>query len=159
MTTEVLHFKIGLSGSSNTKGPDFTILLDDKIIVDSTLKKGCGKIEYLEFDTELDEGDHFLNIVLKNKQTTDTVIDANGNIIDDLLLNIESIEIDEIDLGFLLWTLSKYTPVYPAHYKLKTKLNGIELEETLDNCINLGWNGTWKLPFTCPFYIWLLENI
>lgn len=159
MTAEVLHMKIGLSGSSNLKGPEFTISVNSKIYVDSTLQKGKENIEYFEFDAEVDEGDCAIKIELKNKQKYDTVLDQDGNIIEDLLLNIDSIEIDEIDLQTLLWTQSKYTPIYPQDYKLRMQSQGIVLEETLDNCVNLGWNGTWELPFTSPFYIWLLENI
>jgi hypothetical protein len=29
----------------------------------------------------------------------------------------------------------------------------------LDNCVNLGWNGTYTLKFASPFYIWLLEKL
>jgi hypothetical protein len=74
-------------------------------------------------------------------------------------LNIDSIEIDEIDLGSLLWTASKYYPNYPVVYKTKMQSEGVNLPELVDNCVNLGWNGKWTLPFQSPFYIWLLENI
>jgi hypothetical protein len=67
--------------------------------------------------------------------------------------------IDEIDLDVLKWTHSIYEPKYPKHYIIKAQSQGTTLEKTLKNCINLGWNGTWKLPFTSPFYVWLLENI
>jgi hypothetical protein len=159
MTKEVLHFKIGLSGSSDTKKPNFTISVNNNIFVDTTITKNRDQIEYFEFDAELEEGDCYVDIELKNKTKSDTVLDENGIIVDDLLLNIISIEIDEIDLDMLLWTQSVYTPVYPPHYVKKIQLEGHTLEESLKNCVNLGWNGVWKFKFTSPFYIWLLENI
>ena len=75
----------------------------------------------------------------------------DGKIVKDLLLNINDIKIEDISLGNLLWT---------ADYKLDQKqtFNGQEIDH-LDNCVNLGWNGTYMLTFTSPFYLWLLENI
>ena len=124
--------------------------------------KACAKLsetEYFEFDLELTEGENQLEIELLNKGFGDTTIDQDGNIIDDLLLNIDSIEIDEIDLGSLKWTLSDYQPVYPERYKAEVFRRGDNLPDSVKNCVNLGWNGKWVLPFTSPFYIWLLENI
>ena len=76
----------------------------------------------------------------------DSKIVKDGKIVEDMLLEIESIEIDEIDLANLTHTKSHFIP------------DDRSLPE-LDMCIDLGWNGTWVLPFESPFYIWLLENI
>jgi hypothetical protein len=72
-----------------------------------------------------------------------------------MVLNIDSIEVDEIDLGNLLWTASIYNPIYPDCYADQEQKNIKDITE----CVTLGWNGMWRLPFTSPFYIWLLENI
>ena len=104
--------------------------------------------------------DHRYRLVkFKNKTILDTVLDKDGNIISDLLLNIDSIEIDEMDLGSLLWTASNYVPNYPEKYKEKIAATGQTLSESVQNCVNLGWNGKWTLPFQSPLYIWVLENI
>ena len=62
---------------------------------------------------------------------------------------------EEIDLGALLWTASVYNPKYPESY------NNLQQKSILDvkNCVNLGWNGSWSLTWTNPFYIWLLESM
>jgi len=156
---ETLHFKIGLSGSSDKKHPEFKIYVNENELVSGTLTSPANQVEYFEFDTVLDEGDCSLTIEFLNKSMYDTVLDVNGVIVEDLLLNIDSIEIDEIDLGSLLWTASDYRPDYPDKHKLKMAQSGQALEESVKNCVNLGWNGKWILPFTSPFYIWLLENI
>lgn len=159
MDKETLHFKIGLSGSSPIKQPHVTIKVSGQEYCNITLTKNPNETEYFEFDTELQEGNHSLEIVFLNKTDRDTVLDQNGNIMSDLLLNIDSIEIDEIDLGTLLWTASVYRPDYPKAYLENSKLKGESLPLELGNFVNLGWNGVWSLPFTSPFYIWLLENI
>lgn len=158
MDKETLHFKIGLS-SSLGKSPEFVISVNDTQFFDTKLTGKSNEIEYFEFDAELNEGNCFLIIEFKNKTINDTILDINGNIVEDLLLNVDSIEIDGINLGSLLWTASDYRPDYPAVHKAKLKAQDIELPESVKNCVNLGWNGKWTLPFQSPFYIWLLENI
>ena len=88
---------------------------------------------------------------LENKTDLDTTKDAQGNIVNDILLNIEKIEIDDIDLGNLIWQ-SEFIPDVPREYQGQTVTK-------LQGCVNLGWNGTYILKFTSPFYLWLLENL
>jgi len=159
MEQENLHFKIGVSGSSSKKQPKIRILINNEEQVTDQLVVDENTTQYFEFDATVPEGACFLGIELLNKTTLDTVLDANGNIIEDLLLNIDSVEIDEIDLGSLLWTASDYRPDYPEKYQLEMSNQGKDLPVSVKNCVNLGWNGRWTLPFTSPFYIWLLENI
>jgi len=144
---ETLHFKVGLSGSSSKKHPKFTISVNNTEFVKTQLTGDANVTEYFEFDVEIQEGECSLIIELLN------------NIVEDLLLNIDSIEIDEMDLGSLLWTASDYRPMYPDKHRLKMSQSGQELPESVKNCVNLGWNGRWILPFTSPYYVWLLEHI
>jgi hypothetical protein len=160
METEKLKFKIGLSGTSPDKQPHFLIDIDGKNQIKAALTKAPNETEYFEFEIELDEGNHCLDIRFTNKISGDTVLDEKGHFLSDLLLNIDSIEIDEIDLGTLKWTLSEYRPQYHPNYVNEyVKSKGKEPEEIVKNCVNMGWNGTWTLPFQSPFYIWLLENL
>jgi hypothetical protein len=151
-STEILKFKIGLSGTFFDKRPEYSISIDDTEYAKSTVTVDSDEIFYVEFDATLnDNKNYFLNISLLNKTNEDTQL-VNGNITKDMLLNIVSIEIDEIDLGALIWTASEYFP------DRLQKING-EIVSSLKNCVNLGWNGAYRLPFTTPFYIWLLDNI
>ena len=159
MEKENLRFKIGLSGSSNRKQPEFVIKIDDEKLVHRKLTQSPNTVEYFEFEHTITEGPHLLKIELINKAFGDTVLDSEGNIIEDLLLNIESIEIDDIDLGALKWTLSVYEPKYPERYEREQNRQGKALPKQVQNCVNLGWNGVWQLPIESPFYIWLLEKI
>lgn len=155
MDKETLHFKVGLSGTTATKQPEFKINVNGNNFYHGSLTQAPNTTEYFEFDVELEEGKHDLKIELLNKTTADTVKDAQGNIVDDMLLNIDLIEVDNIDLGVLRWTGSVYEPTYPDNYTDEAQKQVKEVK----NCINLGWNGVWRLPFDSPFYIWLLENI
>jgi hypothetical protein len=157
MEKENLHFRIGLSGTGE-KLPEFKISVGGTEYVHSTLSV-THAVEYFEFNAEIIEGAHSLDIAFLNKKVQDTRLDIDGNIVEDLLLNIDSIEIDEIDIGNLKWTASVYTPLYPESYKQHVLSAGQQISNEVKNCVNLGWNGTWSLPFTSPVYIWLLENI
>jgi hypothetical protein len=155
MDKETLHFKVGLSGSSEQKQPKFSIAIDGNIVQEGTLSQAPNVTEYFEFDVSLTEEPHELQISFINKLPADTIKDSDGNIVGDMLLNIDSIEIDEINLGTLPWTSSIYNPIYPDSYMDRDQKN----IKDVTNCVTLGWNGIWRLPFHSPFYIWLLENI
>lgn len=158
MNKEVLKFTLGLSKSSQ-KSPEFAVYINATKFLDTKISANENQTEYFEFEAEISDGENNLVIEFKNKFPEDTVKDAQGKIVDDLLLNIDSIQIDEIDLGHLIWTASDYRPDYPEIYKTTSLAEGNNLPDSVKNCVNLGWNGKWILPFTSPFYIWLLENI
>jgi len=154
MSTEALNFKITLSGTFWDKRPKFSIWIDNTKIQDGEITSA--EHQTIEFSQEITEDtSHQLKIRLENKEDTDTVKDnyddpVNFKIIKDMLLTIESIEIDDISLGNLLYS-SKY---YSDERRI---VDGKEVEY-ITGCVNLGWNGSYILEFTSPFYIWLLEN-
>ena len=158
--TEKLSFRVGLSGTHPDKQPAFRICINGDEKVYGNLTESVNNVEYFDFETELTEGKHTLDIMLVNKKYGDTQLDENGDIINDLLLNIDSVEIDEIDLGSLKWTASEYIPDYPPPYvNSHMTENKSPPSKIVKNCVNLGWNGKWSLTFESPFYIWLLENL
>ena len=148
MNEEKLSFVVALSGTFWERRPHFSIWLDDHQVVASEIVSLAQ--QEIKFERTIDEGAHTLKIRLENKTNADTNI-RNGEIIDDMLLNIDDITIDDISLGNLLWS-AEYILDHPQEYRGQTITK-------LDNCVNLGWNGTWILKFTSPFYIWLLEQL
>jgi hypothetical protein len=75
-----------------------------------------------------------------------------------IISNIKSIEIDEIDLGALVYE-GTYTPDYPEPWATQQRESGADLQESFKNVTRMGHNGTWQFKFTSPFYMWLLENL
>jgi hypothetical protein len=145
--TETLHFKIGLAGTYWAKRPIYSVLLNDAVYFTKEVDVASEETFYVEFDAEVEEGPCALKIRLENKDWTDTVQNEDKTeIVKDMLLNIRSVEIDDINLGNLIYT--------------KTQFVGDDPERpVLDRCQDLGWNGAWILAFESSFYIWLLENI
>jgi hypothetical protein len=148
MNEEKLSFVVALSGAFWDRRPQFSIWLDDHVVAQSEIVSAAQ--QNVTFEHTVGEGPHTLKIRLENKTINDTVIE-NGEVVKDMLLNIDDITIDDISLGNLLWS---------AEYILDNKqnYNGQEIDH-LDGCVNLGWNGTYTLKFTSPFYIWLLEKL
>ena len=155
MIAENLKFKIGISGTFWDKRPEFSISVNDTVYSAGVISADSGITEYFEFSVDLGEGKNSLNICLLNKTNADTVTktDDTGNftILNDMLLNIDSVVIDDIDVGILRHTASEYVLSVPQTYDNNTIAS-------MKECVNLGWNGTYSLAFTSPFYIWLLEN-
>lgn len=148
MSEESLKFQVTLSATHWGKLPQFSIWLNDENVVSNA---SVTDTEVIEFSKAIQEGHHELKIRLENKdQKTDTVIE-NGEIVNDMLLNIVDVSIDNISLGNLLWD-AEYQLDQPQIYNSKTITK-------LDHCVNLGWNGAYVLKFSSPFYIWLLEKL
>jgi len=136
---ETVHVRLGLSGTYWGNQPQYRVLANDRVVKEGT----AGALEHIEFDFEYD-ATATLAVELLNKTNQDTVLDEQNNIVKDQLLNIESVEIDDIDLKQIPRDLSVYT-TYD--------------NRTVRECINLGWNGCWQLTWTDRFYLWLLEYL
>lgn len=143
---ETLKFRIGLSGTYWDKKPQYSVWLNETSYAKGTVSGASNEIEYIEFDAELpDDAEQLLSIRLENKDNKDTILNGDrSEIVKDMLLNIESIEVDSIDVGTLRWSASEFVGDDPER-------------PLLEGCVNLGWNGTYKFKFSTPFYLWLLE--
>lgn len=142
--SESVEIKIYLSNKNwDDRYPGARVYVNNTLIYENLVRKPME----VTWSGELDEGNHTISVEMYNKKDGDTVTDNNENIINDVVLNIDDIEIDEISLDNLLWTKSVYTPTDPNS------------PESLTECVNLGWNGTWKLKFSTPIYLWFLENL
>jgi hypothetical protein len=139
---------VGLSGTYWDRKPAYSISIDGVEQVSAIIAADSGVVEYAEFTVAVTEDEeHLLEIKLLNKTDDDTVQSADKTeIVKDMLLNIESISIDDIELGQIKWDQSEFVPVDPARPVLK-------------ECVNLGWNGSYRLKFNSPFYLWLLEKM
>lgn len=145
---ETLTFKIGLSGTYWDKKPAYSVLIDGVEQAAGIISSDNGTVEYKEFTANLvDNQQHTLSVRLNNKTNDDTIQnDDKTEIVKDMLLNICSVEIDGLELGQMKWDSS----VFVADDSERP---------TMTECVNLGWNGTYSITFSCPFYLWLLENM
>jgi len=159
MATEKLKFKLELYATMWDKPPHAEILIDGKSYYNSEITSTEDKPTLIEFEAEVDE-DKKVDLIINrsNKGVNQTVVNEKGDILKDQLLHIKRIEIDEIDLGSLVFT-GLYTPKYPEPWATQMAESGKELRESFTNVTQMGHDGEWKFTFITPFYMWLLENL
>ena len=159
MATEKLKFKLELYATMWDKPPVAEILVNDKSFYNGTIIATEDEPQLIEFEHECEEGkDHELTIKRSGKDKGQSVVNDKGDILKDQLLHIKNIEIDEIDLGALVYE-GVYTPEYPEPWATQQRESGAKLQESFKNVTAMGHNGTWQFKFTSPFYMWLLENL
>lgn len=106
------------------------------------------KINFVH-DINDDDGDHELRIVINGKTSNHTVLDAQGNIIKDAVLQISNTVIDELDLNQLFLEKCVYTHDF----------NGTQSAIADTFFGYAGCNGTISFKFSTPIYLWLLDNM
>ena len=159
MGTEKLKFKLELYATMWDKPPHAEILINEQSVFEQDITGTEEKPDLIELEHELEEGKEYNLIINRSgKGKNQTVINDKGDILKDQLLHIKSIEIDEIDLGALVYE-GIYTPQYPEPWATQQKQDGIELKESFKNVTQMGHNGEWRITFSSPFYMWLLENL
>ena len=141
------------------KPPHAEILINGERHFDGDITGTNDKPDIIEFEHDLEEGKEYnLTINRSGKGKNQTVVNEKGDLLKDQLLNIKSIEIDEIEIGALVYE-GVYTPDYPEPWATQQKAQGIKLRESFKNVTQMGHNGTWSFTFKSPFYMWLLENL
>jgi len=144
--SNTISISFELNTSDNQAELGFEAWVDDEKFVDIAHVQGQ---QLIKIDMSDVDGEHVLELILKNKKTTDTKIDDDGNIISDATLTISDLAFDEIKLGHMVTKLATYIHNF----------NGTK-ELTQDKFYSeIGCNGTVSLKFTTPIYLWLLENM
>ena len=159
MATEKLKFKLELFATMWDQPPHVEILLDEQSYYKGDITGSEEQPDIIQFEQDLTEGEMY-NLVIKRagKSNSQTVINEKGDILNDQLLNIKSIEIDEIDLGGLVYD-GVYTPQYPEPWATQQIKAGVDLPASFKSVTRMGHNGVWSFEFQSPFYMWLLENL
>ena len=133
-----------------TTNPDvplgLEIWIDDQKLFDQDHVQENHKFS-ADFSDE--DGEHELRLVLKNKLSEHTLVDAGNNIISDARISVSNIEFEGIALNQLVPDLAEYQHNFNGTGELSVhKFYG-----------ELGCNGTVSLKFTTPIYLWLLEHM
>ena len=158
MAIEKLKFKLELWAEYWDKAPRANILINDHSHFNKEITGTEKEPTVIEFEHELTEGEKYRLVIERSGKDNKQTVVENGQIIKDQLLHIKSIEIDEIDIGALVYE-GVYTPEYPEPWATQQRQSGKELPESFKNVTVIGHNGRWVLSFESPFYMWLLENL
>ena len=158
MSIEKLKFKLELYSTYWDKTPRAEILINSHSHYNQEITGTEKEPTVIEFEHELKEGEKYSLIIERSGKDIRQTVVENGQIIKDQLLHIKSIEIDEIDIGALVYS-GLYTPQYPEPWASQQRQAGNALPESFKNVTTIGHNGHWELSFASPFYMWLLENL
>jgi hypothetical protein len=158
MSTEKLKFKLELWAEYWDKKPIANILINNHSHYSQEIPGTEKEPTVIEFEHELTEGEKYSLIIERSGKDRRQTVVEDGKITKDQLLHIKSIEIDEIDIGALVYE-GVYTPDYPEPWASQQRSAGNTLPKSFKNVTNIGHNGRWELGFTSPFYMWLLENL
>lgn len=127
--------------------------LDDFVIRELPVIPDQNKEYVIATVLNLADGEHTFSMELLNKDLTqDTVLNEDGNIVEDLGMDLIRFELDQIDLTHLVRQHCHIQLTQPVSYK------GQIITELTDH-LNLSWNGKFTYKFKTPFYQWLLEAI
>lgn len=124
---------------SNNKEPIVRVVINDNELINETVKPRL--VTPLSFyDDEIPEH-NVLKIYFANKENSDTVLDYNNNIIEDLNFELEQIIIDGYDVKDLIWN---------SQYVTKT--------EKIQSCLFFGPKGYFEFEFDMPILKWFLKT-
>ena len=141
-----INFCCSIAPTNAAAALGLEIWIDDQKLFDQAHVQ-----EHHRISTDLsdDDGEHELRLVLKNKLSEHTQVDADNTIISDARISVSHIEFDGIALDQLVPDLAEYQHNFNGTGSL-----------TIDKFYGeLGCNGTVTLKFTTPVYLWLLENM
>jgi len=158
MATEKLKFKLELYATMWDKPPIADIKINEKSYFKEEITGTNDKPTIIEFEHELEENKSYNFIIDRLGKDPKQTIVEDGKIVKDQSLHIKSMEIDEIDIGSLVYD-GVYKPNYPEPWASQQTEAGNKLPESYKNVTQMGHNGTWTFTFESPFYMWLLENL
>jgi len=143
MQTTQLGFKISATDA----------VLDLAVVLDGQVQwQGRPGTNAQHITVELDDADnksHVLEFVLSGKMPEHTRITEQGEIESDVTVQIKDIAFDEIVIDQIFSELAEY------HHDF----NGTQSAVIERFYGEMGCNGTVRLEFTTPIYLWLLENM
>jgi hypothetical protein len=128
-------------------------LLDLAVVLDGQSQwQGRPGTDVQEISVEFEDADdqtHVLEFILSGKTSDHTRITEQGEIVSDVTVRIEDIAFDDIVIDQIFSELAEY------HHDF----NGTQSAVIERFYGEMGCNGTVRLEFTTPIYLWLLENM
>ena len=143
MQTTKLGFKISATQA----------VLDLRVMLDGQVQwQGCPGTDVHDIAVEFNDADdesHVLEFVLSGKTIEHTKITDQGEITSDVTVRIQDIAFDDIEIDQIFSELAEY------HHDF----NGTQPAIVDQFYGEMGCNGTVRMEFTTPIYLWLLENM
>lgn len=140
-----MNLKIKLKANfTKNKQPSVKISINELVLCNEVIVQH--ETEYF-FDIQ-PKKKNLLTIEHYNKQNSDTVVDHHGNIVEDLSIELVSIEIDNVKIfKTVLYNMPFYVN-WPNNLIEDFKNKGENPPEYITNNLYFGFNGTYKFDFS-----------
>jgi hypothetical protein len=123
------------------------ILPDIRIYIDDDLKMVTQNEEHCKFWHKCDFSDHVLRIERTGKT----------NRCPEQTVELKQVVVDGIDIRNILWIKSYNENYWPEPWATQQREAGEDLEKYVEAELLFGHNCTWRLPFTSPFYNYVMD--
>lgn len=143
---ENITFCVDVNSTDTSANLGFEAWFDDVKFYDTDWVKDAITVSHEFSDAD---ATHEIKLILKNKTSADTIIDEQGNIVKDALIELKNFKLDGIELDSIIFGLVDY-----MHSN-----NGPDPAVAHKFFGPMGCNGTVSLKFSSPVYLWLLENM
>ena len=143
---ENITLKFTLESTDYSVPLGMRVRLDNNVIYESNHVTSEQIVEHSLSDAD---AEHELTFELFGKKSEHTKINEAGEIVSDAMLSIKNLEIDEIEIDQLIKNIAVY----------QHDFNGTQAPTEVKFYSHLGCNGTVRLKFSTPVYLWLLENM
>ena len=142
---ESFEIKFRVSNTDPTIPLQLQVCMDDQTLDTFTVAESKECV----YNVTLAAGPHELQLIMRDKTTDHTVLNPQGEIVTDAMLQFANVELDEINIDTLVQKLAVYTHDFNG--------TGDQIHDQFYHA--MGCNGTASLKFTTPVYLWLLENM
>jgi len=142
-----MQLNLEFSASSDCSDIQLEIYLNNKKIFESTAQQ---QTQQVLCSIDEDPADHELTLIMSGKNQSHTVVNDNGEIISDIYFTINRLEFEDLDMREV-FCLGKQC--YWHNFNS-------DQPEFLDEFYGvMGCNGTVKINFTTPIYLWLADYL
>lgn len=155
---ETIQFRLMLTAEYWDLPPCAIISINDVEKFNGAIIGNKDLLQEIVFSHTLEFGNAYqLTIDRYNKNSDQCQILENGSMRDQLL-QIHSVIIDEINIRDIVWTQSRFFPVYPEPWATEQITLGNTLETGIIGETILGHNGQWVLGITSPFWQYIFDE-
>jgi hypothetical protein len=141
---EHIKFEIHLDIECSRVRPKIKIYVDEQFVFSRSLDSGS---HVIKFEYTCDFGDHELRILRSGKT----------NKCSEQSVELKRVIIDGIDIRNIIWINSYNKNIWPEPWASQQREAGVVLEDPVIGETVFGHNCTWTLPFTSPFYKYVME--
>lgn len=145
MTTEKLTFDIVPSNRARPIG--CSVWFDNHCVFDQDCVAESAQVN-IDFDDDV-ESVHQIKIQIKNKNHSHTVVNDEGQIVSDSVLQIKNFTVAQINVDSVIMNQAIY----------QHNFNGTAPDISDKFFMTCGCNGTVSFELSTPAYLWLLEHM